>query len=44
MASARELIVLGTAAQSPTRERSQSSYVLRWDDELISRTGRRERR
>ncbi|MDH3708141.1 MAG: ribonuclease Z [Acidimicrobiia bacterium] len=35
MASARELIVLGTAGQSPTLTRSQSSYVLRWLDELI---------
>ena len=34
-AHARELTVLGTAGQSPTRERSQSSYVLRWNDELI---------
>lgn len=28
----RELIVLGTAAQSPTAERGQSSYALRWDE------------
>ena len=35
MAAARELIVLGTAGQSPTVARSQSSYVLRWADELV---------
>ena len=33
--TSHELIVLGTAGQSPTRDRSQSSYVLRWEDELI---------
>lgn len=32
---ARELIVLGTSAQTPTATRNQSSYVLRWKDELI---------
>jgi ribonuclease Z len=26
-----ELIVLGTASQSPTRERSHNGYLLRWD-------------
>ncbi|HLU47938.1 MAG TPA: ribonuclease Z [Planctomycetota bacterium] len=31
--SARELIVLGTASQVPTRERNQSAYFLRWDDQ-----------
>ncbi|MCP3911357.1 MAG: MBL fold metallo-hydrolase [Actinomycetia bacterium] len=30
----RELIVLGTAAQSPTADRGQSSYALRWDERL----------
>lgn len=29
--SDRELIVLGTASQSPTRERSHNGYLLRWD-------------
>jgi ribonuclease Z len=31
----RELIVLGTASQVPTRHRSQNGYLLRWDDEGI---------
>jgi ribonuclease Z len=31
--SARELIVLGTASQVPTRHRNQNGYLLRWDDE-----------
>lgn len=29
----RELIVLGTASQAPTRERNHNGYLLRWDDE-----------
>ena len=29
--SNRELVVLGTASQSPTRERSHNGYLLRWD-------------
>ena len=29
----RELIVLGTAAQVPTRDRNVNGYLLRWDDE-----------
>ena len=29
----RELIVLGTAAQVPTRTRNVNGYLLRWDDE-----------
>ena len=29
----RELIVLGTAAQVPTRARNVNGYLLRWDDE-----------
>lgn len=33
--SARELIVLGTASQAPTRYRAHNSYALRWDDQLI---------
>jgi ribonuclease Z len=31
----RELIVLGTASQVPTRQRSQNGYLLRWDDEGV---------
>ena len=33
--SARELVVLGTASQVPTRERSHNGYLLRWDDEAV---------
>ena len=33
--AARELVVLGTSAQTPTATRNQSSYALRWKDELI---------
>lgn len=33
--SSRELIVLGTASQSPTRNRNHNGYVMRWDDRLI---------
>ncbi len=33
--SARELIVLGTASQVPTRHRNHNGYVLRWDGEGI---------
>jgi len=33
--SARELVVLGTASQAPTRYRAHNSYALRWDDQLI---------
>lgn len=33
--SARELVVLGTASQTPTRERAQHGALLRWDDEAI---------
>src|SRR3954452_1154237 len=29
--SARELVVLGTASQVPTRHRNQNGYLLRWD-------------
>jgi ribonuclease Z len=31
--SARELIVLGTSSQVPTRYRNHNGYLLRWDDE-----------
>ncbi|MER7458290.1 ribonuclease Z [Micromonospora sp. NPDC126480] len=33
--SMRELVVLGTASQAPTRARNHNGYVLRWDDEVI---------
>ena len=33
--SSRELVVLGTASQAPTRRRAHNGYVLRWDDQLI---------
>ncbi|MCP3804548.1 ribonuclease Z [Allokutzneria sp. A3M-2-11 16] len=29
--SSRELVVLGTASQVPTRQRAQNGYLLRWD-------------
>jgi len=31
----RELVVLGTASQVPTRFRNHNAYVLRWDDETV---------
>lgn len=31
----RELVVLGTASQAPTRERAHHGALLRWDDEAI---------
>jgi ribonuclease Z len=31
--SNRELVVLGTASQAPTRARNQNGYFLRWDDQ-----------
>ncbi len=31
--SPRELVVLGTASQAPTRERNHNGYLLRWDGE-----------
>ncbi|WP_123306507.1 ribonuclease Z [Cellulomonas sp. PhB143] len=31
----RELVVLGTASQVPTRERNHNGYVLIWDDDAI---------
>ena len=33
--SVRELVVLGTASQVPTRQRAHNGYVLRWDAEAI---------
>ncbi len=33
--TARQLIVLGTASQAPTRHRNHNSYALRWDDQLV---------
>jgi ribonuclease Z len=33
--SARELIVLGTASQAPTRYRNHNGYLLRWDTDGI---------
>ncbi|MEU7587058.1 ribonuclease Z [Micromonospora sp. NPDC049101] len=33
--SMRELVILGTASQAPTRQRNHNGYVLRWDDEVI---------
>ncbi|MFF0742407.1 ribonuclease Z [Streptomyces sp. NPDC004111] len=33
--SARELVVLGTASQVPTRRRNHNGYLLRWDAEGI---------
>lgn len=33
--SARELVVLGTASQVPTRQRNHNGYLLRWDGECI---------
>jgi len=31
----RQLVVLGTASQVPTRTRNQNGYLLRWDDQLV---------
>jgi ribonuclease Z len=33
--STRELVVLGTASQAPTRHRNHNGYLLRWDGEGI---------
>jgi ribonuclease Z len=33
--SVRELVVLGTASQTPTRYRNHNGYLLRWDGEGI---------
>jgi ribonuclease Z len=35
MSPQRELVVLGTAAQAPTRFRNHNGYLMRWDDQLI---------
>jgi ribonuclease Z len=35
LVSARELVVLGTASQVPTRHRNHNGYLLRWDGEGI---------
>lgn len=32
---ARELVVLGTSSQVPTRQRNQNGYLLHWDDDTI---------
>ena len=33
--SSRQLVVLGTSSQAPTRYRAHNSFVLRWDDQMI---------
>jgi ribonuclease Z len=33
--SARELVVLGTASQAPTRERNHVGFALRWDADVL---------
>src|SRR3954470_14026236 len=33
--SSRELVVLGTASQAPTRYRNHNGYLLRWDADAI---------
>ena len=33
--ASRELVVLGTASQAPTRDRNHNGYLLRWDGEGI---------
>ena len=33
--SSRELVVLGSASQTPTRHRNQNGYLLRWDDRSV---------
>ena len=33
--SSRELVVLGTASQTPTRRRNHNGYLLRWDDRSV---------
>ena len=33
--TARDLIVLGTASQVPTRRRNHNGYLLRWDGEGV---------
>src|SRR6266542_1244409 len=31
----RELVVLGTSSQVPTRDRNHNGHLLRWDDEAV---------
>ena len=31
----REVLVLGSSAQTPTRDRNHNGYLLRWDDEVL---------
>jgi len=33
--SSRELVVLGSASQTPTRRRNHNGYLLRWDDRAV---------
>jgi ribonuclease Z len=33
--AARELVILGSSSQVPTRYRNHNGYVLRWDDEVV---------
>jgi ribonuclease Z len=33
--SSRELVVLGSASQTPTRRRNQNGYLLRWDGDAV---------
>ncbi len=33
--SNRQVVVLGTASQAPTRHRAHNGFVVRWDDQLI---------
>jgi ribonuclease Z len=33
--TSRQVIMLGTASQAPTRHRHHNSYVVRWDDQLL---------
>jgi ribonuclease Z len=33
--AARELVILGTSSQVPTRYRNHNGYVLRWDEDVI---------
>ncbi len=33
--AARELLILGTASQAPTRYRNHNGYLLRWDEHAI---------
>ena len=33
--SGRELVVLGTASQAPTRYRNHNGYLLRWDGQAV---------